>query len=76
MPEPLPEPLPSTCPVNVAWEIRKLNERFARIESIIIRSMLRKESRAEQAKRMRVSRSTVWRRERAERVRQMADGKL
>jgi transcriptional regulator with PAS, ATPase and Fis domain len=76
MPELIPEPLPETCPANVAWEIRKLNERFERIEGIIIGSMLRKESRAEQAKRMKVSRSTVWRRERAERIRQMADGKL
>lgn len=61
---------------DLAHELREIRRTLANLEGIIARTILRKESRAEQAKKAGVDPSTLRRRERRERLRQMAAGKL
>lgn len=61
---------------DIAQELREIRKTLANLEGIVVRTILRKDSRTKQAKQAGVSRTTLWRRERRERLRQMAAGKL
>lgn len=61
---------------DLAHELREIRRTLANLEGIIARTILRKDSRTKQAKEAGVHRSTIWARERRERLRQMASGKL
>ncbi|WP_043588462.1 hypothetical protein [Geminisphaera colitermitum] len=72
----MPTPPNTEPPADIGHELRELNRKFSRIEGVLLRTLLRKESRAQQAKVAGVHRSTLWYREKRERLRQMADGRI
>lgn len=61
---------------SIENEVRQLRREFAEIREPILRVATKKDSRKQQAKRAGCHPSTLWRRERRERIRLMADGRI
>lgn len=55
----MPTPPNTEPPADIGHELRELNRKFSRIEGVLLRTLLRKESRAQQAKVAGVHRSTL-----------------
>ena len=71
MTTPLPDPI-----AELTAEVRAMRRELAEIREPVLRVVTRKESRKKQAKLAGCHPTTLWRRERRERFRLMAEGKL
>ncbi|EIP99352.1 hypothetical protein OpiT1DRAFT_03866 [Opitutaceae bacterium TAV1] len=63
-------------PADIGHELREIRATLARLEAPMLALMTRKLSRRQQARKAGVSVRTIQRREKRERLRLMADGRL